>query len=209
MRIADLPARVGRAAVEGSMRSKEAAKLIRQQDEKKSAWVQAVMGSADPWDPDHYDLLIPTDKTELHTAVDLVVQNLSKDVIQPTPSSNQAVKDFLIAARTERTLAEQGHSVGVECTEGAVTLTINKNVLMLGRLEDELKAIAEPVEGVDDGVGALRVRGEVVSVEPVDLMLVGDDDLGPGLGLGPPGFAASSAAAAAGRAPFRHRQSYR
>jgi CheY-like chemotaxis protein len=146
--IADLPSRVGRAAIEGGMRSKEAAKLIRQQDEKKSAWVQAVMGSADPWDPDHYDLLIPTDKTELHTAVDLVVQNLSKDVIQPTPSSNQAVKDFLIAARTERTLAEQGHSVGVECTEGAVTLTINKNVLMLGRLEDELKAIAAPVEGV-------------------------------------------------------------
>ncbi len=146
--IADLPSRVGRASVGGGMRSKEAAKLIRQQDEKKAAWVQAVVGSTDPWDPDLYDVLIPTDKIERQTAVDLVVQNLSKDVIQPTPSSNQAVKDFLIAARTEKTLAEQGHFVGVECTEGAVTLTINKNVLMLSRLEEELKAIAAPVEGV-------------------------------------------------------------
>ncbi len=146
--IADMPSRVGRAAVEEGLRAKEAGKLIRQQDEKKAAWCLAVMGSADPWDPDLYDVLIPTDKTGLDSAVKLVAQNLAKDVVQPTAASKQAADDFLIAARTERALAEKGHYVGVECTAGKVTLTINKNVLMLGRLEEELKAIAAPVEGV-------------------------------------------------------------
>lgn len=146
--IADMTHRVERAASGDDLKPKDAAKLVRRLDEKSAAWVQAVMDATDPWDPDLYDVLVPTDKTELQAAVDLVVQNLAKEVVQPTPLSNQAVKDFLVAARTERTLAEQGHYVGVECREGAVTLTINKNVLMLGRLEDELKAIAEPVEGV-------------------------------------------------------------
>jgi two-component system response regulator CpxR len=94
------------------------------------------------------DLLIPTDKSGCTGAVNLVIENLTKDVVQPTPASKQAVEDFLIAARTEKTLAEKGHYVGVECSNGEVTLTINKHVLMLGRLEGELKAVAGPVEGV-------------------------------------------------------------
>jgi CheY-like chemotaxis protein len=146
--IAGTTSRVDRAVSDEGLKPKEAGKLIRQQDEKKAAWVLAVTSATDPWDPDLYDVLIPTDKVDLDTAVDLVAQNLTKEVVQPTPSSQQAVEDFLIAARVEKKLAEQGHYVGVESVSGAVTLTINKHVLMLGRLEDELKAIASPVEGV-------------------------------------------------------------
>jgi CheY-like chemotaxis protein len=146
--IADMPSRVGRAAVEGNIRAREASKLIHRLDEHKAAWVLAVRGSEDPWHPDLYDLLIPTDKTRLGAAVDLVTQNLAKDVVQPTAASKQAAEDFLVAARTERALTEKGHYVGVECSAGNVTLTINKHVLMLGRLEDELTSIATPIEGV-------------------------------------------------------------
>jgi two-component system response regulator CpxR len=146
--IADMPSRVGRAAVEGGIRAKEAGKLIHRLDEHKAAWVLAVMGSVDPWDPELYDLLIPTDKTGIGAAVDLVTQNLAKDVVQTTAESKQAATDFLIGARTERTLAEKGHYVGVDCSAGEVTLTINQHVLMVSRLEDELKAIATPIEGV-------------------------------------------------------------
>ena len=146
--IADTPSRVGRAAVEEGLRAKEAGRLIHRLDEQQAVWVLAVTGSADPWDPELYDVLIPTDKTGLDNAVKLVTENLAKDVVQPTAASKQAADDFLIAARTERALAEQGHYVGVECAAGEVTLTINKNVLMLGRLEEELKVIAAPVEGV-------------------------------------------------------------
>jgi CheY-like chemotaxis protein/cytidylate kinase len=146
--IADMTSRLDRAISDEGLKPKEAARLIRQQDEKKAAWVLAVANSTDPWDPNLYDVLIPTDKTDLDTIVNLVSQNLAKEVVQSTPSSKQAAEDFLIAARTERKLAEHGHYVGVECVAGAVTLTINKHVLMLGRLEEELKTIAAPVEGV-------------------------------------------------------------
>jgi len=146
--ISDMASRVDRAVSDEGLKEKEAGKLINRLDEKKAAWVLDVMGSPDPWGRDLYDVLIPTDKTDPHSVVDLVAQNLAKKVVQPTPLSMQAVEDFLIASRVERDLAERGHYVGVECVAGAVTVTINKHVLMLGRLEDELKSIAEPVEGV-------------------------------------------------------------
>jgi len=146
--IADMPSRVNRAVAEEGIKAKDAGKLIHKLDQQKAAWVLTVRGTSDPWDPELYDLLIPTDKGNVKGAVDLVLQNLGKEVVQPTPGSRQAVADFQIAARTERALAEKGHYVGVECSAGEVTLTINKNVLMLGRLEDELKTIATPVEGV-------------------------------------------------------------
>ena len=146
--IADLPSRVKRAAVEGGLSAKDAGKQIRRMDEKKATWVLDVLGSTDPWGRDLYDLLIPTDKSEPKAVVDFVTENLAKEIVQPTPTSKLAVEDFLIASRVETTLADRGHYVGVESVSGAVTLTINKHVLMLGRLEDELKALAAPVEGV-------------------------------------------------------------
>jgi CheY-like chemotaxis protein len=146
--IADLPVRVERATAGEGLSEKEAAKLIRRQDEKRAEWVKTVADSDDPWDPKLYDVLIPTDKTDVEAACELVTTNLAKEVVLPTPESMQAAKDALIAARTELALAEKGHYVGVECRDGDVTLTINKHVLMLGRLEDELKSIAAPVEGV-------------------------------------------------------------
>jgi len=42
----------------------------------------------------------------------------------------------------------EGHDVDVSAAEGVVTLTINKHVLALQRLENELKSIAEKVPGV-------------------------------------------------------------
>jgi CheY-like chemotaxis protein len=146
--IADMKSRIERAVSGEGFKEKEAAKLIRRLDENRASWILDVTGSTDPWGRELYDLLIPTDKTDVETSVDLIMQNLAKEVVQPTALSKQATEDFLIAARTERELAEKGHFVGVECTAGEVTLTINKNVLMLGRLEEELKTIAEPVEGV-------------------------------------------------------------
>ncbi len=58
------------------------------------------------------------------------------------------VEDFLLASRVETALAQEGHIVSVESADGAVTLTINKKVLMLKRLEQELQSIALKVPGV-------------------------------------------------------------
>jgi CheY-like chemotaxis protein len=137
------------AAEEKGMSEKEAVKLIHREDEDRAGWVYSVLKKNDPWDTSLYDIVIPTDKMREEDAVSLIGENLNKDVLKPTLRSKKAVEDFLLASRVEVALAKEGHNVVVKANNGAVTLTVNKHVLMLSRLEEELKAIAAKVPGVN------------------------------------------------------------
>jgi CheY-like chemotaxis protein len=102
-------------------------------------------------------MIIPVDKTEIEEIADLIKENADKDVVRPTERSKKAVDDFLLGARVDVFLAEEGHNVGVKAKDGAIILTINKHVLMLSRLEEELKSIASKVpdvRSVETRVGA-------------------------------------------------------
>jgi len=147
--IADMRFRTAQAAEQNELPEKETLKLIHKSDNDRVQWVITLSGNQDPWDPALYDIVIPMDKMSVEEGGALIIENLGKDVVNPTAGSKKAVEDFLLAAMVEVALAKEGHDVGVSAREGAVILTINKNVLMLGRLEEELKSIAGQVPGVN------------------------------------------------------------
>lgn len=146
--IADMKFRISVAAEKEGLSEDAALKLIRQQDEDRGVWVNSLLKKNDPWDTSLYDIVIPMDKISVDGAVALIEENVGKDVIKPTAESRRAVQHFLLASKVEVALAKEGHNVAVSALDGRVTLTINKHVLMLSRLEEELRAIAEQVEGV-------------------------------------------------------------
>lgn len=146
--IADLKFRSAVVAQEAASAGKDAVKLIRKQDENAALWVNTVAGGNDPWAAALHDIVIPMDKMTAEEAKDLVLRHFGREVVRPTEKSRQAVTDFLLAAKVEVALAREGHNILVEADNGAVELTINKHVLMLNRLEEELKAIADKVPGV-------------------------------------------------------------
>ncbi|MGD8387527.1 MAG: response regulator [Desulfobacteraceae bacterium] len=146
--IADMPSRIERAARKHGMSEGEAVKLIHKQDEDRAGWVLELRDARDPWDSRFYDMLIPTDKKETADIAKLIQENMSKDIVKSTERSKKAVDDFLLSARVEVALVQGGHNVGVKAKNGDVTLTINKHVLMLARLEEELKQSAKGVQGV-------------------------------------------------------------
>lgn len=145
--IADLKSRAAAAQAAGAP-GKEAAKLVRRQDEMVALWVKSITGRDDPWAPELYDIVVPMGKTTADDAAALILKHFGGEVVRPTPESRRMTADFLLAAHVEVALAREGHSAQVEAEDGAVTLTINKNVLMLSRLEEELKSIAGKVPGV-------------------------------------------------------------
>jgi two-component system response regulator CpxR len=147
--IADMSFRIALAAKAKGISEKEAAKWIHRQDEDCAAWIHALFDLADPWSSVLYDMILPMNKTNTTEAIQLILNNLKKDVLQQTESSRKTVDDFRLSAQVEVALANEGHQVGVSAANGVVTLTINKNVLMLSRLEQELKSIAEIVPGVN------------------------------------------------------------
>jgi two-component system response regulator CpxR len=146
--IADLKFRSAAAARSSGGSKKEAAKLIRKQDEAAALWVSAAVGGSDPWAASLYDILIPMDKLTPAEAQDIVLSHFKQEILRPTAESRQAVEDFLLAAQIEVALAKEGHNVQADSACGAVTLIINKHVLMLSRLEEELKSIAGKVPGI-------------------------------------------------------------
>jgi CheY-like chemotaxis protein len=145
--IADLKFRIAAAQQQG-VPAKEADKIIRKQDEDAAAWVNAVAHVSDPWTAALYDIVIPVDKTSPADSQGLILRHFGRDVVRTTEKSRQAVRDFLLASKVEVALAKEGHQIEVEAENAAVTLTINKHVLMLSRLEEELKSIAGKVPDV-------------------------------------------------------------
>lgn len=146
--IADQKFRIAVAAENRQLNEKEAVRIIRREDEDRAAWVDYIHSRKDPWDPDLYDLVIPMGKTTLEQASALIQENALKDVVKPTKTSKSAVADFCLTAKVEAALAQEGHQVAVTTKDGNVHLVINKHVLMLSRLEEELRDIVNKVPGV-------------------------------------------------------------
>jgi CheY-like chemotaxis protein/cytidylate kinase len=140
--------RIAVAVEQQGISEKEAAKLVQRREEDCSFWINSLFGRSDPWDPAIYDIVIPVDKMSVPDAAALIADNAAKDILQPTTASKQALDDFRLAAETEATLVQQGHTVEVSARDGAITLTINKHVLRLNRLQEELKSIVAPIAGV-------------------------------------------------------------
>ena len=146
--IADLKYRVSVAAERESLSEKDALKTIHKEDESRVLWVEHLFNQKDPWNPALYDMLIPMDKTSVEEAAALIFTNVKKDVLKVSDKSRLAVEDFNLAAQVEMKLVKEGHYVSVSAKEGEVTLVINKHVLMLSSLEEELKRIVQGVPGV-------------------------------------------------------------
>lgn len=146
--IAETPYRISQARDRYGLNEKEALKQIHTHDADSTTWVETLHGSKDPWDASLYDIILPMNRLTVQEAGALIEENLIKEAVRPTEASKTAQEDFLLAARVEMALAKDGHDVSVTAQAGRVTLTINKQVLMLSRLEDELRSIAAPMPGV-------------------------------------------------------------
>ena len=145
--IADMKYRVSKASSSG-ISENEALKVIHKSDEDKVAWTKTILEKDDPWNTSLYDMVLPTDKTTPEDIASLVEKALEREILKASVDSQRAVQDFILASQVETALAREGHTIAVESKAGAVTLTINKKVLLLKRLEDELQAIALKVPGV-------------------------------------------------------------
>ncbi|WP_027721499.1 response regulator [Maridesulfovibrio zosterae] len=146
--IDDVHKRVESALNNNGLPEKDASKAILHSDEEKTVWVREITGSTDPWNSSLYDMIIPVGKIGIDESVALIKEQLSNSAVEVTEASKKAVQNFLLAATVETALAVKGHHVEVTAESGTVYIAINKKVIMVERLEKELREMAEPIEGV-------------------------------------------------------------
>ncbi len=150
--IASMKERLNVAKQEEGYAEKYAQKLIRSDDEDRADWIKLLKDTNDPWQESLYDMVVPVPALGVEKSVDMIQEQLKNVAVQTSDASRAAVQDFLLAANVETALVGEGHCVHVAAKDGTVTLTVNKHVLMLERLERELKGIASNVEGVREVV---------------------------------------------------------
>lgn len=146
--IADMKYRTGIAAAELNVSEKEAAKRLHREDDSLALWTESAVGQKDPWAPELYDILIPLNKVSGEDAARMVCDHLKNTVLTFSGNARRAVADFALAAQVKLKLASEGHDVAVSVREGTAAMEINKHVLMLASLEEELKRAALSVPGV-------------------------------------------------------------
>ncbi|MCK5516787.1 MAG: response regulator [Desulfobulbaceae bacterium] len=146
--VGDMQYRIAVAIDNQGLSDKNAKKMIKDLDQERAYWVNTLYGTEDPWDSSLFDLVIPIGESNIIDAAALIDDYLQKDIVRPSAASKQAVEDFQLASRVAAALGHEGHDVDVKASKAQVTLTINKHVLLLSRLEDELKKIVSDVAGV-------------------------------------------------------------
>ncbi|EHJ49074.1 response regulator receiver protein [Solidesulfovibrio carbinoliphilus subsp. oakridgensis] len=148
--IADAGFRRAAAAEEAGLPDREAQKALERGDEERALWAALVADTKDPWSPSLYDIVVPMDKTGVDEAAGLITRHAADPAVRVTDASRRTARDFLLAARVETAITGKGHDVAVSARDGVVILTINKKVLLLDRLENELRSIATKIDGVSD-----------------------------------------------------------
>ncbi|MFH1035007.1 MAG: response regulator [Pseudomonadota bacterium] len=146
--IADLKFRLERAKSQGQA-EKEAQARIHKEDESAHLWVKYLRERA-PWSSELYDILLPMDKKGAAEAVSLIAHNAKSDLLASGPKAMAQLADFQLAAKVEMALVREGHEIRVSAKEGKVLIEINKKVLMLSRLEEDLTRLARSVPGVGE-----------------------------------------------------------
>jgi two-component system, OmpR family, response regulator CpxR len=180
--IADLPHRVA-AAVAGKRAPKSrAAQWIATQDLQCAQWTRTLKGAQDPWNAALYDILLPTHALDPEQAVQLLQKAMLVEAVQPTERSRRAADDFLRAARIEAALAAKGHVASTTIAGAKIHLRIDRPVLMLERLEQELIAVVRTVDNHGDVEISVQPNGEEKSwyrpyshERPSKVLLVDDE----------------------------------
>jgi two-component system response regulator CpxR len=143
---ANLQYRLQQAEAAG-LPAKDGRESLQQDDAALSLWSER-FHHLPPWDESLHDMLIPMNDTTPEAALSIILENVGNPALIRSGEVEQALADFALAARVNVALAEKGHDVDVDSENGRLTVTINKYVLRLKRLEKELVTLAGSVEGV-------------------------------------------------------------
>jgi two-component system, OmpR family, response regulator CpxR len=143
--------RIANATRDGRLSAKSAEKALRRDDEEAGRWSLYLFGLG-PWREELYDIFLPMDSTSVDEAAEMIAGYAERPQISGAPDGQKSLADFLLGARVQQALAQSlGYEgLGVSASKGEVTVTINRYVSRLEKLEEEIERSASAVEGVKE-----------------------------------------------------------
>jgi CheY-like chemotaxis protein/cytidylate kinase len=141
---AEAGVRAQRMAEARGVAEKEASKLIQAYDDEAETLTKYLFRKS-PWDASLYDLTIETDKVTIETAIETIINRAEA---LPAAEPHRAVEDFLLASRVNLALIGGGHALKVSCRDATVAVVIDRGVIRLQKLKEDIEKTVMAVEGV-------------------------------------------------------------
>ncbi len=145
--VADLDHRIATAMKRPGISRSAATAEIKRDDERRLNWTRYLFDTG-PWERSLYDIKLPMHEKTVDEAVAFIAANIDEDVIRTTLASVRQVEDFVLAARVNVTLVENGHDVRVTANDGNVTLVVERAGSRPKSFESALKELVGGLEGV-------------------------------------------------------------
>jgi len=148
--VANTESRITTAMERDNISQNKATEVIKKQDENRAKWTRFLY-HVDWLDPSLYDLVINLERTSLDGACELVCLAAAKEEFQPTPESQKALADLLLAAQVRAKIAADGsiadEGIEVEAHDGIITIG---GKLHSSKDADKLTELTRQYPGVKD-----------------------------------------------------------
>jgi len=156
--LAEFEDRVANEMKREGIAAKEAADLLRKDDEERKKWSKYLYG-IDTGEPSLYDLVIHIKKIGVDDAVELICKTAQLQQFKTTPQSQKMVEDLSLAAEVRAALVDLKPNVRVQASDGSIRIHANVNESKDMAVVSEMEKIANSIAGV---------KGVTIEVRPKD-----------------------------------------
>jgi CheY-like chemotaxis protein len=145
---AGVAVRARRMAEARGMAEKEALKFIQAYDEEAETLTKYLFKKS-PWDASLYDLVIDMDDVSIEAAIERIIERAAALSTAEEPR-RRALEDFLLASKVTLALINGGHVLKVTCRGAVAEVVIDRGVMRLQKLKEDIERMALAVEGIKD-----------------------------------------------------------
>ncbi len=124
-----------------------AREVVNEADKLAILWVNGLTGKK-AWDDSLYDIVAPSDKLDVNQTVELIAEHYKNLTAMPVDRIEREAANLALAADVELALATTGSGLSVFADDGKITVTIDRNVLLLNKFKQKITGIAEKIDGV-------------------------------------------------------------
>lgn len=179
--ITDKKTRINQGVQEFGLSEKEAAGKVSQADKRAIMWINSLFDKK-AWDESLYDIVIPADKMDVDASAALVAKHAEGFARMPEDIQAREIRDFQLASDVDIALTDAGSGLVVSVKDGHVTITIEKNVLMLSMFKQKITRLAQAVPGVESvetRIGKNYYKTDIIRnfefETPLNVLLVDDE----------------------------------
>jgi len=147
--IADMDERIKLEMARENISNKEAARLLKNDDEERRRWSQHIYG-VDTSDSSLYDLIIHIKKITVEDAVEIIFNTARLDHFKTTPESREVFRQMLLTARVKLAIIDLAPDAEVYYANGIVSVKANASPYKEEILVKNIMQAAQSVAGVNE-----------------------------------------------------------